>query len=164
MIPLPQTLPVNTTRFIIMAAAGFLLAAVCFLGATDAQPGVKYGMTGFWLLCGVCGLVLMSPSINSLQLDNDGMTVKSGIRSARRVNFADIAPEGFTVARFNKIDIVVWSYKPGVRAESAWRSLNRSAAWEDNLPGTYGGRSPRAMCELLNALHAQKVSQSCASP
>jgi hypothetical protein len=158
MIPLPQTLSVNKTRFIVMAAAGFLLAGVCFFWATTAEPGVKYGMAGFWLLCGLCGLVLMKPSMNSLQLDNDGMTVKSGIRSARRINFVDVAPEGFTVARFNKIDIVVWSYKPGARPESAWRSLNRSAAWEDNLPGTYGGHNPRAMCDLLNALHAQKAS------
>jgi hypothetical protein len=157
MIALPQTLPVNKTRFIVMAGAGFALAGVCFFVAVQNESLVKYVVAGFWLLCGLCGLVLMKPSINSLQLDKDGMTVKSAIRSARRISFADVATQGFSVGHFNKIDTVVWSYKPGARPESAWRSFNSNATWEDNLPGSYGGHSPRALCELLNSLLAQRA-------
>jgi hypothetical protein len=157
MISLPKTLTVNKTRFIIMAAAGFLLSFACFFGASSSEPGVKYVMAGFWLICGLCGIILMQPSMNFLKLDDDGMTLKSGFKSARRINFFDVASEGFSLSRLNGVDMVTWNYRPEAKERSAWRSLNRSVAWEDNLPGTYGGYSPSAMCDLLNSLLAKKA-------
>jgi hypothetical protein len=157
MIPLPKTLSVNKTRFIVMAAAGLLLFSACFFGASSSEPGVKYVMSGFWLICGLCGIVLMQPSMNFLKLDNDGMTLKSGFKSARKINFSDVSPEGFSLSRLNGVDMVTWNYRPEAKAKSAWRSLNRSMAWEDHLPGTYGGYSPSAMCDLLNSVLAQKA-------
>jgi hypothetical protein len=157
-ITLPKTLTVNKTRFIVMAAAGFLLAAACFFGATSKEPGVKYVMAGFWFICGLSGVILMQPSMNFLRLDKDGMTLKSGFKAERRIRFSDIAPEGFSLSRLNAVDLVTWNYLPNAKPESIWRNVNRSVAWEDNLPGTYGGYSPTAMCELLNSIFQSRVS------
>ena len=100
----------------------------------------------------------MQPSMNFLKLDNEGMSLKSGFKAERRINFSDISPEGFSLSRVNSVDVVTWNYRPDSKTKSTWRSLNRSVAWEDDLPGTYGGYGPDAMCDLLNSLLVQKAS------
>jgi hypothetical protein len=154
---LPVTLYANKTRFVITAAGGLFLAAACFFGASPSEPGVKYVMAGFWLLCCLAAVVLMLPSYSNLTVDEGGFSFRAGFRKPRRVEFDDVAEEGFFPASANSVDIVAWKYRPGAKPSSMWRKLNNRFFWEDSLPASYGGYSPEQMCGFLNTLLTRRV-------
>jgi hypothetical protein len=160
MVALPQTLPVNKTSLMKLVAFGLFVLCLAFWGTEDAMPGVKHGLAAIGLLCWAYAAVSTQLAMNHLQLDADGITINMPLRPPRRINFADVSPDGFAVVKTSAFGYqVMWRYRLGAEPQMVWRILNFLIgyyAYQDGLVFNYAGRNTRQMCELLNVVFTQK--------
>lgn len=163
MVALPQTLPVNKSGPIFMAIASLVLAKLVHSGILfPSETGVAKQF--FILLCLVFSAfetVSMPASLNHLQLDADGMTIRQALWPTRRVNFVDVSPDGFAVVagETETGDCVRWRYRLGAGPQPIFgflTALHDLVPHHGYLPSNYGGRNTQTMCELLNIVFTQK--------
>jgi hypothetical protein len=159
MVALPQTLPANKTSLVGLAAFGLFLVVVGLTSSKHPGLNVKPLILAIGVLCCVYAIASMLLSINHLQLDADGMSIKMAFRQPRRVNFADVSPYGFAVVRSGNANLVMWRYRLGAEPKSAWRIFtyfSNEPGYQDALLFNYGGHNTQKMCELLNTVFTLK--------
>lgn len=161
MVALPQTLPVNKSGPIFMAIASLVLAKLVHSGILFPSE-TAVAKQFFILLCLVlCAFaaVSMPASLNHLQLDADGMTIRWALWPTRRVNFVDVSPDGFAVRDGEARDCVRWRYRLGAGPQPIFgffTALHDLVPHHGYLLSNYGGRNTQRMCELLNIVFTQK--------
>lgn len=149
--PLPFTVYPSKSKQWKLLAFSTVLSAACFWLASEGQKsGWFFG--GFFLLCGLVGLVQMLPNSVSLTVDEEGFRYVALFRT-HRFRWAEIESFGTYVLKFKARTTVYvgFNFVPGAREQtSLMRASRRNLGYEAGLPEAYG-HTPEQLAALLEA-------------